>query len=1209
MTNAKFCMSCGQNLVINCNICNTNLPPEAKFCYSCGASLDKENEVKDHISQYIPKELLKRMKEAEKMGGLQNERRVVTILFCDLQGSTASAEQLDPEDWTDIMNGAFEFMIKPVYQYEGVLARLMGASILAFFGAPIAHEDDPERAILTAIDILSGIKSYLQQVKNKWGIFVNPRIGINTGLVVVGEIGSDMRVEYSAMGDAVNLASRMESTAVPGTIQISENTYKLVSPFFDLKSLGEISVKGKTNPVKTYQVMGKKEIRGALRGIEGFSSPLVGRTTELELLRNQIQTLISRKGGIISLSGDAGLGKSRLIHDLHEELVTNGYLIETITDLKKRPKENKVIWLSGRSLSYQANSPYAPIISMFARFFELNELNLETEKYDKIKKIFDYFEGCDEIAPYFANLFQIKIDEFDINKIQYLEPPFLKTKTLDALMLFFEVLSSTLPVVIVLDDLQWVDSSSFDFIKSLFELSHKGNLLIIGLYRHRRDSYAWEFQSLGAREYEHLYTRIDVKSLSQAETQDLVRNLLTVENVPEQILSIIQKQSDGNPFYVEEVIRSLIDSKSIIQKDGSWQIKEELVETTVPSTLVGVLTSRVDQLDEDSKRTAQIASVIGRIFRVDVLNDIYGRNLNLSKALIKLEKREMVEVMSRIPIRIYSFRHAMFHEIVYNSQLLKTRRELHKKIATSLTRITPNNYSEIARHYYEALDFENAFPYLIKSASVSSKSYSSNDSVQIYKKAKDIMDESKNDPNDIRDLFLGLGKHYVSRGQFSDAIDVFEELLEIGKKIKHPESQVSALNQLGYLSAMIVGDINASDKFLSESETISKDYGLELSLAECFMIKCNVETVTAKFDSLEDHLLEAIKIGERNDVTDMVLYGRTHVSNTLLYMTRFEEADDYISKSLELVKKNDNKVYLSELKSFSYALSQIIRGNIYTAHNSASEGMQLAVEIGHAIAQLNAGIILTQTNLYLGRFAESRRMIELTSKIASAIGVPGFMALIKSCLIDLRHEIGEKDENIESLFHEIDELMDGEMGRFMGGRIWITYGFHYLQEGNIDEAENYFHMAFSEPNTLMHLYEPLAKIGLGFVALTREDYKKAANIVKTVKTEAMEKNMRFLFPLAYQLIGDLADANNKAPECIKNYEKGEKEAEEMGMKPVLWKLKASIAKSYHKAGMIDQAEIKVKEARRIIEELSTNFTDPHERANYILFSESQLEFE
>ena len=244
------------------------------------------------------------------------ERRVVTMLFCDVKGSTAAASHLDPEEWTEIINGAFERMIRPVYKYEGMVARLMGDAILAFFGAPITHEDDPQRAVLAGLDIVDEIRSYREQVQQRWGIDLNVRVGINTGEVVVGTVGSDLRMEYTAMGDAINLAARMEQTAQPGTVRIAENTYRLVASYFEVEELGNIEIKGKEQAIPAYSVLQPKAQPSRLHGNIRLDGALVGRAREMNLLQEALEQVLVGNGQIICLIGEAGLGKSRLIGEM-----------------------------------------------------------------------------------------------------------------------------------------------------------------------------------------------------------------------------------------------------------------------------------------------------------------------------------------------------------------------------------------------------------------------------------------------------------------------------------------------------------------------------------------------------------------------------------------------------------------------------------------------------------------------------------------------------------------------------------------------------------------------------------------------------------------------------------------------------------------------------------------------------------------------------
>ncbi len=400
---AKFCDNCGHRLTLACSNCGTANRPTAKFCDNCSHRLDflpaTPTTSPSPVQKFIPQELAAKLEAARGSAVMEGERRIVTMLFCDVKDSTAVAERLDPEEWTEIINGAFEHMIAPVYRYEGTVARLMGDGILAFFGAPIAHEDDPQRAVMAALDIVAAINRYHEKVHRDWRIDLNVRVGINTGLVVVGAVGSDLRMEYTAMGDAINLASRMEQTAEPGTVRVAEDTYKLVASLFEFKPLGEIEVKGKQEPVRAYKALRRRKAPVKGRGIEGLTSALVGREQELAALRNLVAKVRVGEGQIVSIMGEAGLGKSRLIAEL-EELEAGSAAVSPVQ------------WSEMGGTSYSGNRPYATFqnqIRLGARITPTDAPDIAREKlaafvsvdpqHEMLQDIYEHLLGLDGGSP------------------------------------------------------------------------------------------------------------------------------------------------------------------------------------------------------------------------------------------------------------------------------------------------------------------------------------------------------------------------------------------------------------------------------------------------------------------------------------------------------------------------------------------------------------------------------------------------------------------------------------------------------------------------------------------------------------------------------------------------------------------------------------------------------------------------------------------
>jgi len=310
---------------------------------------------------------------------MTGERRIVTILFSDVKGSTTFSEHLDPEEVMEIMNGAFDVLIAPITHYEGALARLMGDGILAFFGAPIAHEDDAERACRAALDIIARAQEYAIRLEEERGISgFSVRVGIHTGLVVVGEVGSDLRVEYTAMGDAVNLASRMETAAESGTVLITEDTHRLIAPLFEMEALGSIEIRGRQEPVAAYRVLAARAVAGKARGIAGLESPLVGREAEFEALQEALQRLQAGVGGIVTIVGEAGIGKSRLVAEVQRSAASSSLSLRQApsgvqqSEEAARQADRVIRWAEGRRLSYGESMAYLPWVGMLHELLEVS---------------------------------------------------------------------------------------------------------------------------------------------------------------------------------------------------------------------------------------------------------------------------------------------------------------------------------------------------------------------------------------------------------------------------------------------------------------------------------------------------------------------------------------------------------------------------------------------------------------------------------------------------------------------------------------------------------------------------------------------------------------------------------------------------------------------------------------------------------------------
>jgi class 3 adenylate cyclase/tetratricopeptide (TPR) repeat protein len=954
--------------------------------------------VASHLQRYIPRELLKKLERAREQGEMVGERRIVTMMFCDVKGSTAAAGQLDPEEWAEIINGTFEHLITSVYHYEGTVARLMGDGILAFFGAPIAHEDDPQRAILAGLDTLKRIQTYRRQVKQEWGLDINVRVGINTGLVVVGAVGSDLRMEYSALGDAINLAARMEQNAQPGTVQIAEATYKLVAPLFDFEDLGEIEVRGKAKPVQSYRVLGPKADPGRLRGLEGLESALVGRDAELHTLRGAIIELRQGRGGIVSIMGEAGLGKSRLAAELRESPTPTG------------SGGGKLHWLEGRSLSYETTTPYSPFIRIFKDEFGLKPEYDDDQKYGRISygvaRVLP--ERVEDIAPFIASMLDISLSGDALERVRYLEPPQVLSRIFEATSEYVEAAASEQPLVLVIDDLHWTDAVSLALLEQLLPLTDRCMLILMTLFRPRRQEPSWAFHETAQREYSHRYTAVHVNPLDEASSRELVANLLVVDELPLQVRNLIMAKAEGNPFFVEEVIRSMLDASLIVRSNGRWKAAREIADITIPDTLTAVLTTRLDQLEEASKQVLQMASVIGRRFNYETLSDLSGSNGELDGLLTELLKRELIREKSRLPQRIYMFKHTLTQEAAYNSLLLKSRRELHRIVGESMERREPERVNEIGRHFREAGDRERALPYIVEAGDKAARAYSTKIAIDYYGEAIQILESVDNIKLD-KQAYEGLGSALSFANDISGAQENYERMLEIARNKGDAPMQVSALNKLSFISALFFGQFEQAEKQVEEAESIARANEDMAGISESDLIRCIMCTAVADFDGVVRYMDEVIDIGKTLGAEEQIATGLAHIASSQVFMGQFEEAWKTVEEGLALSRTIGDLEHEAEFLAYIIPIYHYCRGDLKAAREAALEGLEIATRIGAKIlvpvAWRSLGLAAFKQGMYEEAIDHIRKYQETAQQAGRIWWEVEAVCLLASVYLDIRSRL------------------------------------------------------------------------------------------------------------------------------------------------------------------------------------------------------------
>jgi class 3 adenylate cyclase len=534
-----------------------------------------------------------------------SERRPITVLFADIAGSTAIAERMDPEDWTTLVGKAFECMNSTIERYGGTIARLMGDGVLAFFGAPIAHEDDPERAVRCGLEMVRQIEDLGAEQHLAGADGVHIRVGVNTGPVVVGIVGTDTAHEYTAMGDAVNVAARMQAAARPATVLVTDATHRFVAPIVISHDLGLLELKGKSQTVHAYEVTGLKAGVVRTRGMAGVHSPMVGRDQERRRLEEAFKVARAGQGRAACVLGEPGIGKSRLLAEMRAAAV------------KADPQ---TVWIEGRCLSYGESIPHHLVVELVRSAIGVTAAAEEAQVAEALERTLrDHIaDDWQETYAYLGHLLSLQLAPELRAKVSMLGIETVK-RYVASLAQVIRGMSRRGPVVLVCDDIHWADSASVDTLLPLLSTVAGLRLLLILSSRVERAATGWRLVA-GARDmFGDALTEIRLDPLSAEDSRTLVANLLTVESLPVETRELILRKAEGNPFFVEEVIRMMIDRGAIVREGDRWMANERAAEIEIPDTLHGLLLARIDKLPQESKRTLRVASVIGRQFGVTIL--------------------------------------------------------------------------------------------------------------------------------------------------------------------------------------------------------------------------------------------------------------------------------------------------------------------------------------------------------------------------------------------------------------------------------------------------------------------------------------------------------------------------------------------------------------------------------------------------------------
>jgi len=794
---AKFCGKCRTKLSLICPQCDSENPPENAFCDQCGFDLKEPKEAppidNKQPQSYTPKHLADKI--LTNRSAIEGERKIVTVLFADVADYTSMSEKLDPEEVHQIMDGCFKILMDEIHKYEGTINQFTGDGVMALFGAPVAHEDHAQRACYAALSIQKAIGEYEQKIDKDYGLDFKMRVGLNSGLVVVGAIGDDLRMDYTAIGDTTNLASRMEDMARSGSVMVSTNTYKMARDFFVFETVGKVPVKGKERPQEAYVLIKASEVEtrieaSAARGLTKF----VGRGQEMQVVKNVFEKVKSGSGQVVGILGEAGVGKSRILLEVRNML-----------------SDDENTYLEGRCLHFGGAMAYLPILDILRSYFEIKEGEREfVIKKNMKEKVLQLHEKLQNALSPFQDLLSLKIEDEAYLK---LEPQQKRERTFEALRDLFVRASRHKPLVLAVEDLHWIDKTSEEFLDYLIGWLANAPILLILLYRPEY-THQW-----GSKSY---YTKVGVDQLSTPTSVKLVQSILEEGDVVPELRELILNRTGGNPLFMEEFTHSLLENGIIQMKDHQYVLSRKASEIDVPDTIQGIISARIDRLEENLKRTMQVASVIGRDFAFRILQTITGMNEELKSHLIDLQGLEFIYEKRLFPELEYIFKHILTQEVAYNSLLTKRRKEIHENIGKAIETIYTERleefYEMLAYHYSKAENYEKAAHYL---------------------KLSGIKAVGKHSPVEAF--------HY-----YQEALKVLKQLPE-SVEIKKAQIEVCLLSFVPSTALFYPED---SLQMFQESEQLSKEIDDERSLAHSYSMICI-------FFYLRGESFQAIKYGEK----------------------------------------------------------------------------------------------------------------------------------------------------------------------------------------------------------------------------------------------------------------------------------------------------------------------------------------------------------
>jgi class 3 adenylate cyclase/tetratricopeptide (TPR) repeat protein len=1039
-----------------CGTCGGENQEGMKFCGHCGAAAgtisspsvpvpdrpSTEADVSEVLRGFVSQQVADHLVASG--GDITEERRLVTALFADISGFTPLADRLDPEELLEVIDPIIQRLTNIVGRYEGYVDKFAGDALLAFFGAPIAHEDDAQRALNVALEMHEEIR-----IKSDWPPDAGEltlHIGVNSGRVVARVLGTDVRMDYSVLGDAVILAQRLESAAPAGETYVGETTHRLTSDDFEFESVGELVLKGKAEKVSAFKLSGRKQRRAPGGG--GF----VGREQELHTIDAVLDSLTQGTGSVVSISGDPGVGKSRLTQEV-----------------KQRAESRGARWLVTRCLSYGQGIAYWPIADLFRRLAGISYNDPPERALPRLQEALEIV-GLGASVPVLARLLGLSSPELDD-----LEPEGYRRLLHETIISAVRHISQTAPVVIVVEDLHWADASSVALVSDLASICDSESLV---LYLTARAEALGVLVQIASGTTETLRHAIQLDPMDAPLTAPLIEGVLGAPPSP-RLTEVINERAVGNPFFVRELVRALQDAGDIAWLDGQWELSPSFDATHVPPTIEGVLSARIDRLPRPLVGTLQVSSVIGRRVQVPLLSAVHA-NRNLKSHLEGLVAAGLLERSTEDEDELV-FHHALVQDVAYSRLLRKRRRELHLKVAEAAERLYgagDDSIDLLARHLHLAEAGDKAIQYLVRAGERAKRLFANDEALIHLGHAADLarLDESK--AAVLNDVLIKIAEIQELRGSYEDAFRLYEEVRDTANLPRAWQGMAASLrNRSEYAAAHALldqafaqdfppqrlpelwlergwvysreGHFAEAIKALSEGIITAADRQ-DGVVAHLHMQLTRAATVTGDPKDALRHALASVLIFEELDdltgfSTAMRILGDAYRNVDLL-----DDAAEALERGLSLAERTGNV----EEKAgclINLGMVHLARSSIEEAIECDQKAIQAFESIGHSSGKAIAYGNLAEKLLAAGRYEDVIAHAAIALEVAGAIGHQPTIADVTQTMAAVYERQGDHRRAAEEA--QAAAAIHLEMDALPAARRSLEFAADaYEQAGDTDEA-------------------------------------------------------------------------------------------------------------------------------------------------------------